>query len=117
TAIVRCEDIRADPRYGRNAPHHGMPHGHLPVVSYLAVPVISRSGEVIGGLFFGHDQAGVFTQDAEDMGKAVAAHAAVAIDNARLYAAAQEEMQSKELLLNEFRHRMKNTLATLQAIA
>ena len=26
-------------------------------------------------------------------------------------------MQSKELLLNEFRHRMKNTLATLQAIA
>ena len=117
TAIVRSDDIRADPRYGQNAPHRGMPHGHLPVVSYLAVPVVSRSGEVIGGLFFGHDQAGVFTQDAEDMVKAIAAHAAVAIDNARLYATAQEEMQSKELLLNEFRHRMKNTLATLQAIA
>jgi PAS domain S-box-containing protein len=117
SAIVRSDDIRADPRYGRNAPHHGMPAGHLPVVSYLAVPVISRSGEVFGGLFFAHDQAGVFTQDAEDMGKAIGAHAAVAIDNARLYAAAQEDMQSKELLLNEFRHRMKNTLATLQAIA
>jgi GAF domain-containing protein len=31
-----------------------MPQGHLPVRSYLAVPVVSRSGEVLGGLFFGH---------------------------------------------------------------
>ena len=31
---------------GRWAPHHGMPAGHLPVRSYLAVPVVSRSGEV-----------------------------------------------------------------------
>ena len=35
-----------------------MPKGHLPVRSYLAVPVTSRSGEVIGGLFFGHAQTG-----------------------------------------------------------
>ena len=91
--------------------------GHLPVVSYLAVPVISRSGEVIGGLFFAHDKPGVFTQDTEDIAVAIAAHAAVAIDNARLYATAQEEMKSKELLLNEFKHRMKNTLSTVQAIA
>jgi len=94
-----------------------MPNGHLPVVSYLAVPVISRSGEVIGGLFFGHDQAGVFTQDTEEMAVAIAAHAAVAIDNARLYATTQEEMRSKELLLNEFKHRVKNTLATVLAVA
>ena len=63
TGIVRSDDIRADPRYGKNSPHHGMPKGHLPVVSYLAVPVISRSGEVLGGLFFAHDQPGVFTQE------------------------------------------------------
>ena len=31
-----------------------MPEGHLAVRSYLAVPVISRSGTVLGGLFFGH---------------------------------------------------------------
>ena len=55
----------ADPRYGKMAPHHGMPPGHLPVRSYLAVPVISRSGEVIGGLFFGHPEPGVFTERAE----------------------------------------------------
>ena len=110
TGVVRSDDIRADPRYGRNAPHRGMPEGHLPVVSYLAVPVVLRSGDVIGGLFFAHDRPGVFTQDMEDIALAIAAHAAVAIDNAR-------QMQSKELLLNEFKHRMKNTLSTVQAIA
>ena len=36
------------------APRKGMPEGHLPVRSYLALPVISNRGTVIGGLFFGH---------------------------------------------------------------
>src|SRR5205085_5080573 len=61
--VIRSDDIRKDPRYGKTPPHHGMPQGHLPVVSYLAVPVVSRSGEVHGGLFFGHDRPGVFTDD------------------------------------------------------
>ena len=37
--IVRSDDIKLDPRYGQNAPRKGMPDGHLPVASYLAVPV------------------------------------------------------------------------------
>ena len=53
TGVVRSDDIRADPRYGKNDPYYGMPKGHLPVRSYLAVPVAARSGEVIGGLFSG----------------------------------------------------------------
>ena len=117
TGVVRSDDITADPRYGKNAPHHGMPSGHLPVVSYLAVPVVSRSGEVIGGLFFGHDKPSVFTQDAEDLAVGIASHAAVAIENARLYATAQEEMRSKELLVKEFKHRIKNILGMVQAVA
>ncbi len=87
TGPVRSDDIRKDPRYGRNAPHQGMPKGHLPVVSYLAVPVVSRSGEVHGGLFFGHEQAGVFTAESEEIVMGIAAHAAIAIDNSRLYRA------------------------------
>ncbi len=83
---VRSDDITKDPRYGRNAPHYGQPKGHLPVKSYLAVPVMSRSGEVIGGLFFGHPDAGVFDEDAERHAVGVAAQAAIALDNARLYA-------------------------------
>ena len=42
--IVRSDDIRKDPRYGKNAPYNGMPDGHLPVCSYLAVPVIVAHG-------------------------------------------------------------------------
>jgi PAS domain S-box-containing protein len=81
---IRSDDIRKDGRYGRNAPHHGMPEGHLPVVSYLAVPVISSTGAVHGGLFFGHDEPGVFTSDSQAIIEAVAAHAAIALDNGRL---------------------------------
>jgi GAF domain-containing protein len=42
--VVRSYDILADPRYAQNPPYHGMPQGHLPVRSYLAIPVISRGG-------------------------------------------------------------------------
>ena len=87
--VVRSDDIKLDPRYGQLAPHHGMPRGHLPVTSYLAVPVASRTGEILGGLFFGHEQAGVFTQADEDVLLDVAARAAIAIDNTNLLDAAQ----------------------------
>ncbi len=83
--VMRLDDVTADPRYGTMSPHHGMPKGHLPVKSYLAVPVVSRSGEVLGGLFFGHPEPGKFTAQHERMVKAIAASAAVAVDNARLY--------------------------------
>lgn len=85
--IVRLDDVTKDPRYGQNPPYNGMPEGHLPVRSYLAVPVVSRQGEVLGGLFFGHARPGVFTERCERLVAGIAAHAAVAIDNARLYAA------------------------------
>ena len=60
TAVVRSPDITKDPRYGKNPPYHGMPRGHLPVRSYLAVPVKGRGGDVIGGLFFGHSEVASF---------------------------------------------------------
>jgi len=92
---VRSDDILAEKRYGKSAPYHGMPKGHLPVRSYLAVPVVSRSGEVLGGLFFGHAQPRVFTPRAEQIMTALAAQAAVAIDNARLYQTSQQEIEAR----------------------
>lgn len=86
---VRVDDIRKDARYGHMGPYHGMPEGHLPVTSYLAVPVVSRSGNVIGGLFFGHPLPGIFTERHEELVEGVAAQAAIAMDNARLFAEAQ----------------------------
>jgi PAS domain S-box-containing protein len=92
---VRSDDILADPRYGQNPPYHGMPRGHLPVRSYLAIPVVSRSGEVIGGLFFGHSEPGVFTQRDERIVAGIAAQAAIAIDNAQLFEASQRELAAR----------------------
>ncbi len=93
---VRSNDITADARYGQSAPHHGMPRGHLPVRSYLAVPVVSRSGDVLGGLFFGHANVGVFTEREERIIVGIAAQAAVAIDNARLYRASQQDIEARK---------------------
>jgi PAS domain S-box-containing protein len=87
--VIRSDDITQDPRYGLNAPHAGMPPGHLPVRSYLAVPVTGRDGEVMGGLFFGHSQTAVFDERSEKLITGLAAQAAIGIDNARLYGAAQ----------------------------
>ncbi|HJQ33597.1 MAG TPA: ATP-binding protein [Pyrinomonadaceae bacterium] len=94
--IIRSDDVRQDPRYGRNSPYYGMPEGHLPVVSYLAVPVISRSGDVIGGLFFGHPDPGVFTERHERIVAGIAAQTAITMDNARLFETARREREQAE---------------------
>jgi len=128
TNIVRSDDIRADPRYGKSAPHYGMPKGHLPVVSYLAVPVVSRSGEVHGGLFFAHDRPAVFTNESEEVVRGIAAHAANAIDNARLLEAAHAEIaerrraqerqsQRVEKALKDSETRLQEALAAGQVMA
>jgi PAS domain S-box-containing protein len=128
-APVRSADITKEDFYGRIAPHYGMPKGHLPVRSYLAAPVISRSGEVIGGLFFGHSDVGVFTEQAEWLIVGIAGHAAIAIDNARLYndvkrladeresllrseRAAREETQRISLMKDEFLANLSHELRT-----
>ena len=82
---IRSDDIRQDPRYGKMAPHYGMPAGHLPVRSYLAVPVTLGDGEVIGGLFFGHEDVGVFRERHERLVETLAAQAAIGLKKASLY--------------------------------
>jgi two-component sensor histidine kinase len=122
--IIRLDDVTQDPRYGKNQPFSGMPEGHLPVRSYLAIPVISRAGDVLGGLFFGHPEPGKFDEAAEQSLSGIAAQAAVALENAHLFKAAEDEIaQRKEIetqqqmLLAELNHRVKNTLAVVLAIA
>jgi len=101
--IVRCDDVLADARYGRNAPHQGVPPGHPAVRSYLAVPVALRSGEVIGCLFFGHPEPAMFSARTERIIGGIAAQAAVAIDNARLYEASLQAAQERKELLDRER--------------
>lgn len=122
--VVRSDDITKDPRYGRSEPHRGMPPGHLPVRSYLAIPVKSRSGAVLGGLFFGHPEPARFSEHTEGVMTAIASQAAVAIDNALLYQGAQREIvvrrQAEErltLAAAEIDHRARNILSVIQAMA
>jgi signal transduction histidine kinase/ActR/RegA family two-component response regulator len=88
--IVRLDDVRADPRYGET------PDGTLTARSYLAVPVMARSGGVCGALFFGHPSAARFTERHERILEGLAAQAAIAMDNARLYQAAESARQAAE---------------------
>jgi PAS domain S-box-containing protein len=114
--VVRSDDITKDPRYGRNAPRHGMPDGHLPVRSYLAVPVLSRSGAVLGGLFFGHAIPGIFNEHSETVVSGIAGHAALALDNAQLHRDTEQLLEAERAARSEAERvsRMKDEfLATL----
>lgn len=101
---VRIADVKLDPRYGNNAPYYGMPEGHLPVTSYLAVPVISSSGDVLGGLFFGHPAANAFSEHAERLVVGLAAQASIAMDNATLFQEAKRARIEAERAAAENEH-------------
>ena len=94
--VVRIANVKLDPRYGKNSPYYGMPEGNLPITSYLAVPVVSRSGTVLGGLFFGHPEPDVFSEGDEVVVAGLASQAAIAMDNARLYEAAKRARAEAE---------------------
>lgn len=94
--ILRIADVVADKRYGRSTPHHGIPLGHFPVRSYLAVPVSSRSGTILGALLLGHSETNRFTERHERVAGGIAAQAAIAIDNARLHRVNQDALREAE---------------------
>ncbi|WP_432485012.1 SpoIIE family protein phosphatase [Kineococcus esterisolvens] len=92
-APVRIDDLAADPRYGRGSTG-GVPRNHRPVRSYLAVPVTSTGGRVIGALLFGHAEPGRFDDEAEAAATSAALGAGIAIDNALLLG---EQRAAREL--------------------
>lgn len=130
TGITRIDDVLTDYRYGMNS-HKGVPEGHIPVRSYLAVSVSSRMGDRIGTMLFGHPEPNMFTDTHEQIITGLSSMGAVAMDNANLYLAAQREiaerkeaenalraaLERQKLLLDELNHRVKNTLTTIQSIA
>jgi PAS domain S-box-containing protein len=115
--IVRLPDVTKDPRYGQSAPFYGMPPGHLPVRSYLAVPVKNRAGGVLGGLFFGHSAADVFTEQHEQLVTGIASWASLALENAALYLGAQEVSRLKDEFLATLSHELRTPLNAILGYA
>jgi PAS domain S-box-containing protein len=73
------------------------------VRSFLSVPVVARSGKQFGSLFFGHPETGMFSERTARIIEGIAAQAAVAIDNTRLYEAAQRAAEERKVLLENER--------------
>jgi signal transduction histidine kinase len=98
---LRLHDLSQDPR------SVGFPPGHPPMRTFLGVPILLR-GVAYGNLYLTEKTGGEnFTDDDEELVTLLAAQAAVAIENARLYEAAtrwSRQLQS----LNE----VGNALAT-----
>lgn len=113
--VIRLADVTQSGDYGKSEPYKGMPKGHLPVRSYLAVPVVSEGGEVLGGLFFGHSTPGVFTDRAERIARAVAAQAATGIasaQNLQRLIDARKRAEEASLAKSEFLANMSHEIRT-----
>ena len=92
----RVADIRADPRFG------WWPAAHPVLDAFLGVPVTSGD-EILGALYLANKPDG-FTEADEELVGVLAAHAAIALTHARLYA------RNRELTIAEERARIAHDL-------
>lgn len=95
--IVRADDITADvQRFGEIVRFWGRLEGQPPLRSFIAVPMLSATGEIIGGLFFGESENQRFTNEHETLARGIAGQASVALENARLFKTAQREIEHRK---------------------
>ncbi|MBV9049613.1 MAG: GAF domain-containing sensor histidine kinase [Solirubrobacterales bacterium] len=85
SAPYRTDDIHDDPRF-----RGWWPRGHPDMRSFLGVPIVAR-GEVIGAFYLTEKlDADTFDTSDQELIELLAAHAAIAITNARLYERSRE---------------------------
>ena len=91
-ATLRLRELSEDPRAV------GFPPGHPPMSSFLGVPILLR-GTAFGNLYLTEKEGGgEFTDEDEEIVRLLAAQAAVAIENARLYESARQWSRQLESL-------------------
>jgi signal transduction histidine kinase len=84
----RTDDIRADPRF------EWWPEAHPRMGSFLGVPLLFK-GDIVGAFYLADKEAG-FDEADVDLVRGLAAHAAVVIENARLFEASRERSIAEE---------------------
>jgi signal transduction histidine kinase len=93
------DDITADPRF-----RGWWPRAHPQMRSFLGVPIVTR-GEVLGAVYLTEKEDGsMFSAADQRLIELLAAHAAIAIENARLHE------RSRELSIIEERNRLAREL-------
>lgn len=89
---LRLHDLADDPR------SVGFPRHHPPMKAFLGVPIVLR-GIPYGNLYLTEKHGGEdFTEEDEDLTQLLAAQAAVAIENARLYESSTRWLRQLESL-------------------
>jgi signal transduction histidine kinase len=95
----RTADIKRDPRF-----RGWWPAGHPQMGSFLGVPIVAREG-VVGAFYLtDKEEADEFSAADQELIEMLAPHAAVAMENARLYE------RSRELSIVEERNRLAREL-------
>lgn len=108
--VVKIDDLSSQPGFDR-PPSDGRSELAPPSIhSYLAAPVISRSGQTIGALVFGNPHKNAFTDRDTKVVEGIAAQAAVALDNARLYQESQAINRAKDEFLATLSHELRTPL-------
>jgi len=85
----RLPDITADPRFGG-----WLPKAHPAMDAFLGVPVLG--GDEVLGIIFAANKEGGFTERDQELLTLFAAHAAIALTNARLYEDSRELSAAEE---------------------
>jgi signal transduction histidine kinase len=89
---LRLDDLGKDPR------SVGFPPDHPPMTTFLGVPILLR-GVAYGNLYLTEKAGGgSFSEEDEELSQVLAAQAAVAIENARLYESATRWLNQLESL-------------------
>jgi signal transduction histidine kinase len=108
----RLRDIRKDPRF------EGWPAAHPVLTDFLGVPV-RHGDDVLGIIFVANKRSGEFTARDEELLSLFAAHAAIAIGNARLYERSREAsvLEERARLARELHDAVSQRLFSIRAHA
>ena len=109
--VIRTQELNEDDRFGADL--SDLLSRNLGLRSVLAVPVITASGMVIGGLLLGDSHPKSFTVEQEDLVTNIAAQAAISIDNSRLFEQVKALSDKKDEFIALASHELRTPLTTI----